>query len=230
LTLIIVLAVIIGFISSAPLGPLGAYMIRRMEKNGFWDAFPLGLFSALIDTIYCSVSLFGMSLVLEVPILRFIIEVVSLIVLLYVGKKYFFLQGEKLEESDTEKLDNNNGKDSFQPNGGANRLMSHLKDASVVFIFAFSNPTLLAFWINMANLLHSSVLRNYGSMEYLAFSVGVGLGSALCQYTVLQIIQKVHRFNDTGRVVIVWLSSLIFVITIIYFGIQVVNDFITKII
>ncbi|HOV98954.1 MAG TPA: hypothetical protein PK595_05225 [Bacteroidota bacterium] len=67
-------------------------------------------------------------------------------------------------------------------------------------------------------------------MEYLAFSVGVGFGSALCQYTVLRIIQKVHRVNDTARVVIVWITSLIFVITIIYFGIQIVNDFITKII
>ena len=212
----------LGGVSSLPIGALGAYMINRMTKEGFWAGFSVGLFAAFVDALYCWISLFGISLVIDAPLLRSIIQAIGLIVLLYLGGRHFFLHKEELSD--------NKSRSVVQNTIEMSKLILHFKGAVVVLIFALSNPTLLAFWINMANLLHSSVLQYGGPREYLAFSTSVGLGSALCQYVVLRIIQKVHHVNDKARVITRWVGSSIFVITIIYFGIQLVKEFVTKII
>lgn len=198
LILIITIAVVIGAITSVPLGPLGAYMISKMEKDGFWGGFSVGLIAAFVDTLYCGITLFGMPLVISVPLLRFIIQAIGLIVLLYVGGRYFFLHKQELNDKKVRSI--------VQKKVGMSKLMPHLTGALVVFIFALSNPTLLAFWANMANLLHSSVLQYGGTLEYLTFSISVGLGSAFCQYVVLRVIQKVHHVNDSTRIITRWIG------------------------
>jgi len=213
---IILIAFIIGAVASMPLGALGVYMFERMEKDGFRAGLSIGLTAAFVDTFYCAITLFGITLVIGTPVLHFIVQLVGLILLLYVGVKYLFIDKKKLRDFKSQSI--------VQKSERMSKILSHFQGTVVVFILTFSNPTLLAFWVNMANLLHGSILKNGDILEYLVFSVSVGFGSAFCQYCALRFIQKVHHSNVKMRALTRWIGSTIFIITIVYFGIQVVKS------
>jgi hypothetical protein len=81
------------------------------------------------------------------------------------------------------------------------------------------NPTMVAFWVNMAHVLRLSILADMGVREYTLFSVGVGLGSAFCQYVVLQIVRHIRLYDSpTKKMIIQWLSASIFMFTVAYFA------------
>ena len=211
---------ILGFVISIPLGPLGAYMIATMQKRGFWAGLTIGLFDALVDTFFCGLSLFGMTLVINIPVLRFIIQITGLIILLYLGGRHLFSsRDELLGEGKIESL--------AQKALKTNKFILHFKNAFIVFIFALSNPTRWAFWVNAASLLHTFVLPSARAWQYFAFSVSVGFGAAICQYLVLRFIQKAHRANNQFKIIIRWAGSFIFTITIICLGIQILKELVT---
>lgn len=179
---LLLIGFVLGGVSSLPIGALDAYMINRMTKEGFWEGFSVGLFAAFVDALYCWISLFGISLIIDAPLHRSIIQAVGLIVLLYLGGRHFFLHKEELSD--------NKSRSVVQHTIGMSKIILHFKGTVVVLIFALSNPTLLAFWINMANLLHSSVLQYGGAREYLVFSASVGLGVGSLSICCIAIYPK----------------------------------------
>jgi hypothetical protein len=69
----------------------------------------------------------------------------------------------------------------------------------MVLMIAVSNPTLPAFWVNMAGVLRASVLAEAGMWGIISFSAGVGLGSAFCQYAALRLIEHTGVLNTAAR-------------------------------
>ncbi len=208
--LIVIVAFVLGVITSIPVGVVGQLMLNRLMKEGFRASFAVGLFSALLDAIYCEIGLVGISLVFDSIVMRSLIQGLSLLILLSYGYKHL-LPTSRTQYSDiqstVEVSRNSNKKNS-----------SHLKHFFIVLTATIGNPTLFAFWVNMAHVLRSSVLVDMGIREYTLFSVTVGLGSAFCQYIVLRIVRSVRLFHSpTKRMVIHWFSASIFMLTISYF-------------
>ena len=211
----LIAGLLIGVVSSVPIGMLGAYMINRAVNKGFWAGFSVGLFAALVDALYCCIALFGMSFVVDIPVVRSLVQAIGLLVLLYIGKKHF------LSRSDSYHVSTN---DEAQPSStNNNKGLLHLKGFAVVITFALANPTLLAFWVNMAQVLHSSILLNSSGQHYLLFSGSVGIGSALCQYLVLRLVGQVHHTHQKARTIIRWVGAVIFLTTFIYFSYQLIE-------
>jgi len=207
---VFVTAFVLGLVISIPIGAVGQLMINRAMKYGLSAGLMIGLFSALLDATYCELALIGISLVINSVEIRSLVQGMGLIVLLYFGYKNF---RPKKELSVTD--DNSSTTPS---NNHEQKWTSHLKYFPVVLMATVSNPTMLAFWVNMAQVLRSSVLTDAGVREFTLFSVGVGLGSALCQYIVLQTIRHVRLFHlPKRRVVIQWVSASIFMFTMAYF-------------
>jgi threonine/homoserine/homoserine lactone efflux protein len=208
--LIIIIAFALGAVTSIPLGAVGQLMFNRLMKEGFRASLAIGLFSALLDAMYCEIALIGISLVFDSTIIRSVVQGLGLLVLLYYGHKHL-LPMKRSAEKDNERtveLEYNRKSNWF----------SHVKHFAAVIIITMSSPTLIAFWINMAHVLHSSVLADRGVREYTLFSITVGLGSAFCQYVVLRIARDVRLFHSpTRRMIIQWLSTSIFMLAISYF-------------
>jgi threonine/homoserine/homoserine lactone efflux protein len=207
---VFVTAFVLGFVISIPIGAVGQLMINRALKYGLSAGLSIGLFSALLDATYCELALIGISLVINSVEIRLLVQGMGLIVLLYFGYKNF------RPKKELSVIDDNSSTTST--NNHEQKWTSHLKYFPVVLMATVSNPTMLAFWVNMAQVLRSSVLTNAGVREFTLFSVGVGLGSALCQYIVLQTIRQARLFRlPKSRVFIQWVSAFIFMFTMAYF-------------
>jgi len=209
--LVVIVAFVLGVITSVPVGAVGQLMINRLMREGFRASFAVGLFSALLDAMYCEIGLVGISLVFDSIIMRSLVQGTSLIILLYFGYKHI-LPSKRSPETD------NLSTVVIARDGKQNR-SSHLKYFVVVLMATIGNPTMVAFWVNMAHVLRLSILADMGVREYTLFSVGVGLGSAFCQYVVLQIVRHIRLYDSpTKKMIIQWLSASIFMFTVAYFA------------
>lgn len=215
---ILIIGFLLGAISSVPMGPLGAYMINKMNRDGFKAGLSVGLTAAFFDAFYSAISLFGIIIVIGTPLLNLSIQLIGLIVLLLVGGRNIFLHKEELSDF------KNSGCNKFTER--ISKYLPLFEGNIVAVIYNISNPTILAFWLNVANVLHGSVLKYSGPSEYVFFSLSVGLGSVVCQYSALSIIQKIHNVNEKSRIYIRWVNASIFGIAIMYFGIQIVKEFV----
>jgi len=201
---------LLGIITSVPIGAVGQLMINRLMREGFRASFAVGLFSALLDALYSEIALIGISIIIGSAEIRSLVQGIGLLVLLYGGLRSFIIpQQSSLPSERTAALYRENPNQSW---------ISHVKYFLFLVMAAVSNPTALAFWVNMAHVLHSSVLKGMGIWEYTLFSLSIGLGSAFCQYVVLRIARDVRLFHSpTRRMIIQWLSTSIFMLTISYF-------------
>jgi threonine/homoserine/homoserine lactone efflux protein len=208
--LVIIVAFALGVVTSLPVGAVGQLMFNRLMKEGLRASFAVGLFSALLDAIYCEIGLVGISLVFDSIVMRSLVQGLSLLILLHYGYKHL------LPMRPTQNSDNQS---TVQVSHDSNKKnSSHLKHFFIVLTATIGNPTMFAFWVNMAHVLRSSVLIDMGIREYTLFSTTVGLGSAFCQYVVLRIVRDVRLFHSpTKKMVAHWLSASIFMLTISYF-------------
>jgi len=208
---IFALAFILGVITSVPIGAAGQLMIHRFARSGLRTALPIGLFSALLDAAYCGLALAGMSLVIDSVPLRSFMQGGGLIVLLYSGYKNI--------RPDKEPLKTENEGDLQAGQKNRHKRTAHLKYFSTVLMITVSNPTLPAFWLNMANVLRTSVLADAEIWVIALFSAGVGLGSAFCQYAVLRIIQHTGALNTAPRrAALQRISASVFILTLGFFA------------
>lgn len=212
-------ALLIGFITSIPLGAVGSFMINRYRSDGWWGGLSVAIFSSIVDSCACGISLFGLSLISISPLMIIIVKSLGLGILLFVGLKQLYPSDKEL---------------SFVANFirfgiTKNKYFYHTKNAFIVFFLALCNPTLLAFWINLSHLIQTTLLVNSRVQDYLLFSTIVGIGSALCQIISLWFLHKAHNINDKVGRVIHWISLSIFILTTSYFGIHIIKELFTLI-
>lgn len=56
---------LIGIIASAPMGPVGVLCVQRTLNKGRWYGFATGVGAAASDMIYATITLFGMTLIMD---------------------------------------------------------------------------------------------------------------------------------------------------------------------
>lgn len=80
--------ILIGIITSAPMGPVGVLCVQRTLNKGRWYGFVTGVGAALSDIIYAGLMCFGMSLVMDFvnnQQNRFYLQIVGSLMLLAFG-------------------------------------------------------------------------------------------------------------------------------------------------
>jgi len=188
-------AICLGIIISFPLSALGTYMINQTLQKGFWHGFTIALTAAGLDIIYCLTSLLGMSLIINIPWLRFGIQGIGLIFLIYIGYNTFFLK----------KTTKNPSKD-----------IGHFKNGIFVFFYYLTNPTIFIFWVNLASILHGTFLINSPIWKHLFFSIGVGLGSLIINYIFLRLVIY-GRKNLLSIKIIQKIAAIIYILSLVIF-------------
>jgi threonine/homoserine/homoserine lactone efflux protein len=129
-----------GFLSSIPVGPINVTILHEGMQRGFRWALLIGLGAVVMETIYCAISFAGFSGLFESRLMRAAMELISFVLLLYLGIK--FLRAKKLPEAST----------------SAVRIEEKLHPHTafmIGFVRVLGNPAVLLFWITLSAALIS---------------------------------------------------------------------------
>ena len=91
------LAAIAGFIcalmfSAIPVGPINLTILNEGPRRGFAWAMLIGFGASIMDIIYCGISFTGFSSFFDHGIVKALMQVFSVVFLIFLGCKYLFAQ------------------------------------------------------------------------------------------------------------------------------------------
>jgi len=165
------IGVITGIIISVPIGPINVAVLSRGFKQGFSNAFAIGLGASAMDFFYCAAAMLGLSAVVHKLEVNIIFQIIGFFLLLYLGLRDV-----------TTKVDSFRYENLVPKNG-------RFHSAFLVGVFMYiSNPTLVAFWITLSGVIQSSelIIRNAG--DGILFALGVGSGTSVWYYSLLKAL------------------------------------------
>ena len=207
----LVIAFLMGIVYSVPLGPLGQIMLNKAINKGFWHGFSMAIIGAGANFVYAFAFLMGTGSLIFNSKLRITIQIIGLLFLLYVGAKEILIplifNYKKKKSRELEK----SGEPEIQFNGKV-----FLTNFFTVMSYFISNPTIVAFWINMSALINLKLIHQYSLWNYALFSSIFSFGTLTCQYLAILIVKRAQRnykLNGMARHV----SLSLFVITVTYF-------------
>ncbi|MFZ1083256.1 MAG: LysE family transporter, partial [Candidatus Kryptoniota bacterium] len=76
-----------GIIISIPIGPINVTVVSKGFKQGFKNAFAVGLGASSMDFFYCSATMLGLSAIVHKLEVNIIFQVIGFFLLLYLGIK-----------------------------------------------------------------------------------------------------------------------------------------------
>ncbi len=168
----------IGIIISAPMGPIGMFVIQRTLSKGRWPAFFSGVGAAVSDLVYCLLAGFGLSFVTDfIEQHQTLLQVIGGVVLAAFGL-YLFRK---------------NPTRSLKPAvSGSNNFW---RDIVTGFALTVSNPLILFFIIGLYARF-AFVLPEYLPIHYIVGYLSIFVGALLWWYLVTLFVNAVRtRFN-----------------------------------
>lgn len=168
----------IGILISAPMGPIGMFVIQRTLSKGRWPAFFSGVGAALSDLAYCLLAGLGLSFVTDfIEQHQSLLQVIGGVVLAAFGV-YLFRK---------------NPTRSLKPAVvGANNFW---RDIVTGFALTFSNPLILFFIIGLFARFNF-ILPEYKTFHFVLAYTSIFLGALIWWYVVTLFVNAVRsRFN-----------------------------------
>ncbi len=163
--------ILIGIVISIPIGPINVAVVSKGFKQGFKNAFAVGLGASAMDFFYCGATMLGLSAIVHKIEVNVIFQVIGFFLLLYLGIRDV-----------TTKIENFKYDNVVTKNG-------RFHSAFLVGVFMYvSNPTLVAFWITLSGMIQSSGAIVNGVGDDALLALGVGFGTASWYYSLLKAI------------------------------------------
>ncbi len=206
---VLLIGVIVGVIISVPVGPINVTVISKGFRQGFADAFAVGLGASVMDFFYCGATMLGLSAIVHKLEVNILFQIIGFIVLLYLGLKDVTARVESFKY------------DSLVPKNG------RFRSAFILGVFMYiSNPTLVAFWITLSGIIQSSGATSGSISDSGLFALGVGSGTALWYYSLLKaIFLKRESFKAETLTVLSKISGYIMLGFSAYIGYEVLVYF-----
>jgi L-lysine exporter family protein LysE/ArgO len=129
-----------GFLFSIPVGPINATILNEGAKRGFFWAFMIGLGAMAMDLIYCSLAFAGFSGLFASNVMRATMELLSFLLMLYLGVKYLLATDLPATTHTIETVEH--------------KLHPHAA-FWIGFVRVLGNPAVLLFWITTYAVLIS---------------------------------------------------------------------------
>ncbi|WP_314824209.1 LysE family transporter [Prevotella histicola] len=177
---------LIGIISSAPMGPVGILCIQRTLNKGRWYGFVTGIGAAISDTIYALIVGLGMSFImkpLQNPTYQLILQISGSILLLLFGI-YCFKSNpmKKMHQS-------SNTKGSIFHNG------------LTAFLVTISNPLII--FLFMATFAQFALVQPDRPFEMIVGFACIPAGALLWWYGLTWLVDKIRGKFDVNGVLII---------------------------
>lgn len=177
---------LIGIISSAPMGPVGILCIQRTLNKGRWYGFITGIGAAISDTIYALIVGLGMSFImkpLQNPTYQLILQISGSVLLLLFGIYCFKSDPmKKMHQS-------SNTKGSIFHNG------------LTAFLVTISNPLII--FLFMATFAQFALVQPDRPFEMIVGFACIPAGALLWWYGLTWLVDKIRGKFDVNGVLII---------------------------
>lgn len=160
----------IGFINSIPIGPINISIIDTSFKRGFRQALMIGIGALVVDIGYCSIGIFGISLLKDHLVQMFLPFGFPVLALL--GGRLFY------------KGYNNHMIKTFHPP----TQKELTKNFTLGFLIYLTNPIAIGFWIFTAGFIFSYRLIERNITVQLSFILGMALGTAAWFFLLAKVV------------------------------------------
>lgn len=170
-----------GFVVSVPVGPVNLTVINKALQKGFLRAFLMGIGAATAETIYATISLAGHTTILDKPLVRDALHVVSVAVIIAVGIRSLLFKEEKVEARDAavaEKIEER---------------WHHPRAFMLGFVLTISNLVLVLLWATLTSLLFAREWVLPELPNRVACTVGVHLGCSVWFLLLAFSVSRAHR-------------------------------------
>jgi threonine/homoserine/homoserine lactone efflux protein len=206
----LLIGLLIGVVISIPIGPINVTVISRGFKQGFGNAFAVGLGASAMDFFYCAAAMLGLSAIVHKIEVNVIFQIIGFLLLLYLGIRDITTKVEAFRY------------ENYVPQNG------RFHSAFLVGVFMYvSNPTLVAFWITLSGIIQSSGTIITGVVDGALFAVGVGSGTALWYYSLLKaIFWKRESFRAETLTLLSKISGFIMLAFSAYIGYELFEHFV----
>lgn len=181
---------IIGFIASAPMGPVGILCIQRTLNRGRWEGFATGCGASLSDLIYALVTGLGIKMVVDIiedPIIAMWLKIVGGALLLLFG--VYTCMSKPVEN--IKEVKRNKG--------------TLLQNFLTGFAVTFSNPLIIFLFVATFSMFTFIIVDNI-----IAQCVGylfIIIGALLWWYVLTWLVDKVR--NNYNMRIIYWINRVI---------------------
>jgi threonine/homoserine/homoserine lactone efflux protein len=183
-------------------------IINQGARQGFKWALMIGLGSTVMEVVYCAIAFAGFSALFTQRVIKAILEVVSFLLMLYLGFRY--LRAKAIEDH----------------NPAADRIEQKLHPHSafaIGFVQVLGNPGVLLMWIALTAsfVAHEWVEPNW--REKLTCLAGVTIGALVWFVSLSYAISRKHR--TFSRQTLLWmehLSGVLLLIIAVILGARIV--------
>lgn len=150
-----------GLLVSIPVGPINVTILNEGMRRGFKWAFLIGMGSVTMEVTYCSIGFAGFSELFDSKVMRATMELLSLLMMLYLGFKYLATRSLPASSKTIEHMEQ--------------RLHPHTAFMTG-FVRVLANPAVLLVWITLSAtfVAHEWVEPNWPSKLICISGVAVG--------------------------------------------------------
>lgn len=195
-----------GFVVCIPVGPINCAIINEGARRGFLWSLMIGLGAMVMDTIYCGVAFAGFSSLFQGPVVRSLMELLSFILMFYLGVKYLFARQIPEHTATVDAVEH-----KFHPHTAF----------WTGFVRVLGNPAILLFWFTLSAtfLAHEWITENVRSKVLCA--TGNFLGGMTWFFLLSFAVTKAHRkFTPRTLVIMSHASGLSLIIASFFVAIR----------
>lgn len=198
-----------GFLVCIPVGPINVSIINEGAKRGFLWAFLIGLGAMVMDVIYCGLAFAGFSSLFNSKILRAAMELLSFLLMLYLGVKYMFAREVPGTNPTVEAVEH--------------KLHPHTA-FWIGFVRVLGNPAVLLFWITLSATFIAHEWINETWSSKLACMTG-NLFGGMAWFTLLgYAVSRGHgKFSTKTLVRMSHFSGLSLLIVAFFIGLRLIR-------
>lgn len=201
--------IFLGLSLAAPIGPINAAQLDQGIKNGFWNAWILGLGAALADAIYMALVYLGVVHFLETPFMKTFLWLFGFFVLTYTGIESMISAG-KISANDSR------NKESLS------------KSFFSGFFMSISNPLTILFWLGIFGSVMANASAKYDFNHLLLICSAIFLGIVIWDISMAFMASTARKYLTPSLLkMISLLSGLSLVGFGLYFGIQAAKVFLS---
>ncbi len=202
-----------GFVVSIPVGPTNVSIINEGAKRGFLFGMLIGLGSVTMEIVYCTLAFAGFSSLFESREVKAAMELISFVLVLYLGLKYLLASNVPSTSHTLEVVEH--------------KLHPHTAYMTG-FVRVLGNPSVLAFWITMTAtfLSHHWVEPNWTEKSICV--LGVGIGSALWFGLLSWAVSIGHqKFSPRTLLLMSRISGACLLVVAVVLGVRLVRLLLT---
>lgn len=164
---------IIGYLTTIPVGPINLAVMMKALHNRTGQAMMIGAGSAVMDIVYCSAAVFGISSLITNADLELVFRIATFAIFFFFGVKTTFF---KIPEPHLQQ------KEEDAP--GFKRFFL------LGMAMYFSNPSFIAYWVTIGGIVHGYRIIEPTMYDNAMFAFGTGVGVTFWFITLVELVER----------------------------------------